>query len=130
MNPMQKLPNVRITSPLLAGIVSAFLWLCVGAVLASVIVSATSVSERTLAGATFLIHAIAALFGGVASGKRSDKRGWYHGALLGAVYAAIVLLVGFLSFDAGLGKDTALLLAATVPAAAVGGMVGVNLRRD
>ncbi|GAA3408270.1 hypothetical protein GCM10020370_43230 [Paenibacillus hodogayensis] len=97
--------------------------------LVSLIVSATNMTEDSLTGATFLIHGIASLFGGFSSGRRSDNKGWYHGALLGLIYTAIVVLVGFLSFDAGLGKDTAVMLAISLPAAAVGGMVGVNTKK-
>ena len=129
MNPIDKIPRIRITSPLLAGIVNAFVWLCVGAVLASLIVAMTSVTEQSLTAATFFIHGIASLFGGFSSGKRSGSKGWYFGALLGALYTAIVVLIGFLSFDAGIGKDTAVLLSIAVPAGAIGGMVGVNAKR-
>lgn len=129
MNPIPKLPKIRITSPLLSGIVSAFLWLCVGAVVVSLIVTVTSMSEQSLTGATFLLHGIASLFGGFSSGKRAENKGWYHGALLGALYTALVILIGFLSFDAGIGKDTAMLLGISIPAGAVGGMFGVNAKK-
>lgn len=129
MNPITKIPRVRITSPLLAGIVNAFMWLCVGAVLTSLAVTMTSITEDSLTAASFFIHGIASLFGGFSSGKRSDSKGWYNGALLGALYTVIVVLIGFLSFDAGIGKDTAVMLAIAVPAGAIGGMVGVNAKK-
>jgi putative membrane protein (TIGR04086 family) len=128
MNSIPKMPRIRITSPILSGIVNAFLWLCVGAVLASLIVAMTDVSEQLITTATFFIHGIASLFGGFSSGKRSDSKGWYHGALLGILYTALVVLIGFLSFDAGIGKDTAIMLAVSIPAGAIGGMFGVNAK--
>ncbi|RKN83819.1 TIGR04086 family membrane protein [Paenibacillus ginsengarvi] len=130
MNPIDRLPRIRITSPLLSGIVNAFMWLSVGAVLASLVVAMTSITEQSLTAATFLIHGIASLFGGFSSGKRANSKGWYYGAILGAIYTAIVVLVGFLSFDAGIGKDTAVMLSIAVPAGAIGGMVGVNAKRS
>jgi putative membrane protein (TIGR04086 family) len=129
MNPISKVPRIRITSPLLSGIVNAFVWLCVGAVLTSLVVSMTDMKEQTLTTAAFLIHGIASLFGGFSSGKRSGSKGWYHGAILGMLYTLIVVLVGFLGFDAGLGKDTAALLLIAIPAGAVGGMFGVNAKK-
>ncbi|MEF3312468.1 TIGR04086 family membrane protein [Paenibacillus sp. GYB004] len=129
MNPISKVPRIRITSPLLSGIVNAFVWLCVGAVFTSLVVSMTDMKEQTLTTAAFLIHGIASLFGGFSSGKRSESKGWYHGAILGVLYTLIVVLVGFLGFDAGLGKDTAALLLIAIPAGAVGGMFGVNAKK-
>jgi putative membrane protein (TIGR04086 family) len=126
---MAKLPRIRITSPILSGIVNAFIVLCVGAVLVSLIVSATSVSEQLLTSATYLIHAVAALCGGFSGGKRASSKGWYYGALLGALYSVLVALIGFLGFDAGIGKDTAILLASAIPAGALGGMFGVNAKK-
>lgn len=129
MNPISKVPRLRITSPLLSGIVNAFVWLCVGAVLTSLIVSMTDMKEQMLTTAAFLIHGVASLFGGFSSGKRSGNKGWYHGAILGLLYTLIVVLVGFLGFDAGLGKDTAALLLIAIPAGAIGGMFGVNAKK-
>jgi putative membrane protein (TIGR04086 family) len=129
MNPVSKLTRIRITSPLLSGVVNAFLWLCIGAVSASLIVAMTNVTEELLTTATFFIHGIASLFGGFSSGKRSGSKGWYHGALLGLLYTAIVVLIGFLSFDAGIGKDTAVMLSVSIPAGALGGMFGVNAKK-
>ncbi|PYI53315.1 TIGR04086 family membrane protein [Paenibacillus flagellatus] len=129
MNPISKLPRIRITSPLLSGIVNAFVWLCVGAVVTSLLLTMTDTSEESVTTATFVIHGIASLFGGFSSGKRAGSRGWYHGAILGILYTAIVVLVGFLGFDAGIGQDTAILLALSVPAGALGGMIGVNTKK-
>lgn len=130
MNLIPKVPRIRITSPLLSGIVNAFLWLCVGAVLASLVVAMTNVAEELMATAAFVIHGFASLFGGFSSGKRADSKGWYHGALLGLLYTFVVVLIGFLSFDAGIGRDTAAMLAISVPAGAIGGMFGVNAKGD
>lgn len=128
MNPIAKIPRIRITSPLLSGVVNAFICLCVGAVLVSLIVAMTNISEELLTSATFIIHGIASLCGGYSSGKRASSKGWYYGALLGLIYTVLVVLVGFLGFDAGIGKDTFVMLSVAIPAGALGGMAGVNAK--
>lgn len=129
MNPIPKMTRIRITSPILAGIVNAFVWLCVGAVLISLLMNMTNVKEEKLTVFAFALHAIACAAGGFSSGKRADSKGWYYGALLGLVYTTIVALVGFLGFDAGVGLETLALLGISLGLGMIGGMVGVNARR-
>lgn len=128
MSSFPKIPRFRITSPLLSGTVTAFVWLCIGAVVASLIVVMTDIREETVSLAAFLIHGIASVFGGFSSGRRAGSKGWYHGFVLGIVYTLIVVLVGFLGFDAGMGRDTAILLSIAAFAGTFGGMIGVNAK--
>lgn len=129
MNPIERFPRFRITSPLLSGVVNAFIWLCIGAVVTSLIVTMTNMTEQSLTRAAYIIHGIACACGGFSSGKRSGSKGWYHGLLLGILYTVLVVLVGFLGFDAGLGPDTAILFGSAVAAGVLGGMVGVNAKK-
>ncbi|ALS23205.1 MULTISPECIES: TIGR04086 family membrane protein [Paenibacillus] len=116
-------------SPLLSGLTYAVGVMLIGTLIASLILLATDIPEDSWRKTTWMIHSLAMLIGGMVSGKRSGSRGWYQGILLGALYVAVVWLVGFLAYDSGLTKDTLILAGLAVPSGAIGGMIGVNLKR-
>ncbi|MDF2670320.1 MAG: hypothetical protein K0R67_2626 [Paenibacillus sp.] len=126
MNSITKVPRLRITSPLLSGLVNATVCLLIGMVVLSMFLAWTDMKEQSLSAWVYIIHAIASAIGGLGSGKRAEQKGWYHGGLAGAIYGVIILLAGFLGFDAHFGAQTFALLALSFACGALGGMVGVN----
>jgi putative membrane protein (TIGR04086 family) len=126
MNSFTKVPRLRITSPLLSGLVNATISLFVGMIVLSMILAWTDLKEQSLSAWVYIIHAVASVIGGMASGKRADNKGWYHGGMAGILYGIIILLAGFLGFDAHFGAQTLALLALSFACGALGGMVGVN----
>jgi putative membrane protein (TIGR04086 family) len=124
------LQRIKISSPLLAGIVNAFILLCLGAVIISFLMAWTDLKEDRTASFAFALHALACLFGGFSSGKRAQSKGWYHGALVGIVYTVIVALVGFLGYDSSIGTDTLALLGIAAAGGMLGGMIGVNAKKS
>ncbi|MNC76380.1 hypothetical protein D3C75_1280890 [compost metagenome] len=79
---------------------------------------------------TYIIHGIAAAFGGLTAGRRASSRGWYQGALTGALYGITVLLIGFLALDSAPSVMDCLWILAAAGIAALGGMFGVNLQKS
>lgn len=126
MNSFTKVPRIRITSPLLSGLISAAIVLLVGLLVLSILLTWTNMKEQSLTAWVYIIHALASAFGGLSSGKRADKKGWYHGGLAGVIYSVIILLAGFLGFDAGLDAATLAVLSLCFASGALGGMIGVN----
>lgn len=124
-------PNPKapvIGYPLLAGIVFALIWLAVGALALSLLLHFTGMRESELGSYALIVHAICSLAGGFASGKRSEKKGWYNGGMLGLLYGIIVIIVSFLAANGGFAWDSLIMLGTALLAGAFGGMVGVNLR--
>ncbi len=119
----------QLTSPLLAGIVFSVIWLAAGALILSLLLHLTSLKEGNLDTYTLLVHGISALFGGLTAGKRSAKRGWYSGALVGALYFIIIIIISFLAANTSITLHSLVMLAVVLLAAAFGGMVGVNLKK-
>jgi len=118
-----------ISSPILAGVAFSIIWLAIGALVLSILLHFTSMKEAELNNSTLFVHAFAALAGGLTAGKRSEKKGWYYGVIMGVVYSLIVIIVSFLASNIAPSGRSALLLGAALLAGALGGMIGVNLRR-
>ncbi|GMK38358.1 hypothetical protein PCCS19_14120 [Paenibacillus sp. CCS19] len=129
MNPIKNVSKVNVSSPMLGGALTACIWLGAGALLLSLILKFSSMQETSLPMYAMTIHGCASFAGGFASGKRSGRKGWYFGGGLGILYALIIILIGFLSVNAGFSSHTWNLLAVVIPAGAIGGMIGVNLKK-
>ncbi|CAG7655230.1 TIGR04086 family membrane protein [Paenibacillus allorhizosphaerae] len=117
------------SSPLFSGLMYAGLFMLVGTLLASLIMLGTNVPESSWLSSALFIHGVAMFIGGISSGKRGGSKGWYHGGLLGIVYAVIVWIIGFLAYDAGLTKELMYLTGVAFAAGALGGMIGVNMKK-
>ena len=79
---------------------------------------------------TYIVHGIAAAFGGLTAGRRATSKGWYQGSLTGAFYGIIVLLIGFLALDSAPSGVDLLWVLAAAAIGALGGMFGVNLQKS
>jgi putative membrane protein (TIGR04086 family) len=129
MNPIHKVNQTRISSPLLSGLVYALSMMIIGTIVISFILYFTSTQESSLPSLTVIMHAVSLFIGGWVSGKRAQNRGWYHGGILSLFYSAILFTVGFLAYDAGLNLHSLKLLALLVASGALGGILGVNSRK-
>ncbi|PZE19451.1 TIGR04086 family membrane protein [Paenibacillus xerothermodurans] len=116
-------------SPLFSGLLYAVIFMLLGTVMTSMLMMATNLEENALHSYTLSVHGVAMFVGGMISGKRAGSKGWYHGGLLGVVYSMIVWMVGFLSYDTGFSSDTVFLVGLSFVAGALGGMIGVNLKK-
>ena len=126
MEPIKKTTTVQFTSPLFTGMVYAFITMAISSLLYSFVLSFTNQSEDSLTFFAYLIHALAIFVGSYACGKRTSSKGWYHGGILGLVYAVIIIVIGFLSFDNGISLHTLFALIAAYLIGAFGGILGVN----
>ncbi|XEC93145.1 TIGR04086 family membrane protein [Paenibacillus tarimensis] len=126
---MNQVPKVRITSPLISGIVYAAVWLGTGALILSLALHFSGLKESELPQYAYIIHAFSTLAGGFVSGKRAGRSGWYNGFLLGLIYGILVILIGFLAMDTLLTVRSVVMLAMTSASGAIGGMIGVNAKK-
>ncbi|WP_248927369.1 TIGR04086 family membrane protein [Paenibacillus hamazuiensis] len=129
MIPINKVKQVRPSSPVFSGLLYALVTMAIGTVVTSLILFSTSMQESSLLGYAYGIHALSLFVGGLTAGRRSETRGWYHGGLLGLLYSTIIFIVAFLAYDAGFSKQTLILLGLTFASGAIGGIIGVNARR-
>lgn len=129
MIPINNVPKVKISSPLLSGLTYALIYMTIGTLLTALLLFLTSMQESSLLNISYIIHGISLFAGGMVSGKRSGQRGWYHGGILGIIYSAIILIIGFLTYDSGIDKNSLILLIETFLCGALGGILGVNSKK-
>ncbi|MBO2943421.1 TIGR04086 family membrane protein [Paenibacillus sp. F411] len=129
MESIRRLITLRITNPILSGLLHAFIWMFIGAFALSMLLWASSLSEEDLSLYTFVVHGAAAWFGGLASGRRSGSKGWYYGLVTGLLYGILLLIIGFLALNSFISASDMTLLGIVIGAGALGGMFGVNLRK-
>ncbi|CAM4366414.1 TIGR04086 family membrane protein [Paenibacillus tarimensis] len=134
VNPMKNaskgVTHVRNGSSLLVGTVTAMIWLMAGALLLSVLLRYSNLQESSLQLYAWILHSLSALAGGFAAGRKTESKGWYQGAVTGVIYALLIIVTGFLAANAPFTTETFMLLAAAVPAGALGGMFGVGTKNN
>jgi putative membrane protein (TIGR04086 family) len=129
LNPIQKVNQVRVSSPMLSGLLYALIMMVLGTLIVSLLLLWSNVQKSSLPTYGKIIHGIAVFVGGWVAGKRAGSRGWYYGGILGLLYAAIVWIVGFLAFDNSLDLTSLALLAGSFAIGALGGMLGINSKK-
>ncbi len=118
---------MRSTSTsVITGLVSTFGLVLIGSLITALLLAFTSLREGTLPYFTYTINVISLLVGGFITGRRCGGKGWYYGGLTGAAYFLLVLLVGFLGFDAPMQFSSLFYLLGAFIVAAAGGVIGVN----
>ncbi len=120
----------RIANPVLSGLCRSFLWMLMGAFVLSLLLWGSGLKEQDLSMYTYIVHGVAAAFGGLTAGRRATSKGWYQGSLTGAFYGIIVLLIGFLALDSSPSSIDLLWILAATAIGALGGMFGVNLQKS
>lgn len=130
MNSVKQAPKpLLISSQLLAGVIFSLLWLAAGALLLSLLLHFTTMQESNLGSYTLIIHAFSSLAGGFTAGKRSERKGWSNGGMLGILYGLIVIIISFLASDASITLHSFTIVGAALVSGAFGGMIGVNLKK-
>ena len=117
-----------LRSPLLAGLLTVWLFVFIGALITALLLNFTNVQEHTFNYFSYTINIVALLIGGWIAGRKSGQRGWYYGAATGLLYAILVFLIGMLAFDTALDWKNLVHFASAVVIAALGGIFGVNMR--
>ncbi|TFE30726.1 TIGR04086 family membrane protein [Cohnella luojiensis] len=126
MNSLSRVFGLRNASPVASGLYWSGIWLAIGAIVLSVMLMGSSLSEHNMLPWVFGVHGCASLAGGFVSAKRSGRRGWYFGMANGLLYTLLLLMISFLATDANWTSTVPILLLITCLTGAFGGMLGVN----
>jgi putative membrane protein (TIGR04086 family) len=126
MSTMFRLIGLRSASPVVSGLYWSGIWLAFGAIVLSILLMGTNLSEFNLLPWVLCIHGFASLAGGFVAAKRSGKRGWYYGMANGLLYTVLLFMISFLATDARMSVLVPILLMITCLAGTFGGMLGVN----
>ncbi|MFC5402050.1 TIGR04086 family membrane protein [Cohnella soli] len=126
MRTFSRFLSLRNASPVVSGLYWSGIWLALGALLLSALLTNSSFSESGMLPWVFGVHGCSALAGGFVSAKRSGRRGWYFGMANGLLYTLLLMTISFLATDASWTTAVPLLLLITCLSGAFGGMLGVN----
>ena len=96
--------------------------------LAAVIMSSSDVPEGYAAIAADTAVIVSSLAAGTAAAKVLKMRGLMVGIVMGAVYYAVLMIVGLIFFNTELTAAAATRLIMIVISSAIGGVLGVNVR--
>lgn len=118
-----------LSIPLIAGLTYSLIWLAVGALILSLLLQFTGLRESALAIVSYVVHGFATLVGGLTAGRRTEAKGWYQGSTLGVMYGIIIMIISFLASNISPSIDSFIQLATMVGCGALGGMVGVNMKK-
>ena len=117
------------SASVVTGLLFTFGLVLVGSLVTALLLSLTDLRENSLPYFTYAINIVGLLIGGMVTGRKCGAKGWYYGGLTGISYFALVLLIGFLGFDAPLQIVTLLYLVGAFVVSAAGGIIGVNMAR-
>ena len=90
----------------------------------------TSIPENTIIPVIIAICGISVVIGSIASSKKIKKQGLINGSLVGLIYIFVIyLLSSFVEGDFGVNLTSIIMMVVTVTFGALGGIIGVNLKR-
>ncbi|GGA40325.1 hypothetical protein GCM10007416_11620 [Kroppenstedtia guangzhouensis] len=116
-------------SPLLTGITVVLGTVLSGSLILAVLLRFSAVAEADLPYFTYGINGVALLSGGWLAGRRAGYKGWLYGGITGILYVLIILIIGFLAFDASMRVQPFLFTVCATGLSALGGIFGVSTRR-
>jgi putative membrane protein (TIGR04086 family) len=129
MNSMNKTVQTQSFNSVFTGLLYSFISMGIITIMVSLFLLLTSMKEESLSVLIYFIHGISLMIGGFVTGKRIEKKGWYYGGLTGVIYSLIILLVGFLGFDASMNLITLSIFILSFSSGALGGIIGVNSKK-
>lgn len=90
----------------------------------------TEFPESMIGSAVVITTIISIMFGGTCTARRAKTRGWLNGAIAGLMYMIILYLVSSMSGKGfGINKYVVVMMLVGAVAGAIGGIVGINLKK-
>ena len=118
-------------SPLIMGVIVAFLLSLLFTLLMSAIYTWTNISESTLPYSAYTINVIATLFGSVTAARQAGKKGWLYGGGTALTFSLLLAIIGSLiDLSASFQAQTLARILILVMIGVFGGVIGVQFRRN
>ena len=118
--------GMKNTHPILIGLLYTYAIAIVGALIFTLLLYWTSISDAKIPLVSYVITAVSLMIGGYITGRRAGERGWYYGGLMGIIYGIILVFIVFLAFNAPINLRSLVLLLLTFLFGAFVGIIGVN----
>lgn len=118
-----------LQSPWLLG--QCWIWgiILLGSFLLAIVFNFTSFPSSQMNLFAYALNIVAISAGGFFTAKKSKQKGWLYGGLQGIIYSALIMMIGFLAFDAHLSIHPLIFVLGAFGFGAVGGMIGVYQAR-
>jgi putative membrane protein (TIGR04086 family) len=117
----------RIGTAVVYGIVTIFLLAALISFFLSLILKWTNVQESSLTWVIFAGSLLSVFIGGFVAGGKGKEKGWFIGGITSLLFTFIVFLFQFLGLEKAFTLEQWLYHLSFFVAAALGGIVGVNM---
>lgn len=117
----------RLGSALVYGVATIFVLAALVSFVFSLLLKWTDIHESSLTWIIFAISVISMFIGGIVAGGKSQEKGWLAGGLTSLLFTALIFLFQFLGIEKPFTAEQWLYHLVFFVAAALGGIVGVNL---
>ncbi|OQP06292.1 hypothetical protein B1690_09095 [Geobacillus sp. 46C-IIa] len=117
----------RLGSALVYGVATIFVLAALISFVFSLLLKWTDIHESSLTWVIFTVSVISMFIGGIVAGGKSQEKGWLAGGLTSLLFTALIFLFQFLGIEKPFTAEQWLYHLVFFVAAALGGIVGVNL---
>ncbi|RPF55519.1 TIGR04086 family membrane protein [Aquisalibacillus elongatus] len=112
------------------GVVTVIALMLVSSLIIALLVNFTDMSSSAFSWTSFITSVLVLIVGGFYGGRKSEEKGWLTGIIVGVIYIIGIMIYQFLAQDAWMYESQALYFLIFIVAAIVGGMLGVNTRKN
>ena len=118
-------------SPLILGVIMAFILSLVFTLLMSAMYTWTNISESTLPYSAYTINALSTLFGAFAAARYAGKKGWLYGGGTAFTFSLLLAIIGSLiDLSASFQAQTLARMLILILIGVFGGVIGVQFRKQ
>lgn len=115
---------------ILRGSILSIVLTIAGLLIYSIILVNTEISENTINYVVIGIASISILIGSILSVSKIAKKGIFNGAIVGGIYVIVIyLLSSTINSNFNINLSAIILMAASIIAGMIGGIIGVNMKR-
>jgi len=115
---------------LIKGVVTSYLFTFLSFLVFALVLSFTNIPDATMPGMILLISIISILLGAATCTRAAQTQGWLWGGIVGFIYAIVIyLLSSFLVTGFATPLSTVYLIFGYMATGAVGGIIGINMKK-
>ena len=115
---------------LIKSVIVAILFTIILFLVFALIISFTDITEASADTMVTVATIIGVIISGIISAYGASSKGWLSGSIGGLFYIFIVWLTGLISgYSVSFSKSTAVILALSIVFGAIGGIIGINMKR-
>ncbi|MFC4769687.1 TIGR04086 family membrane protein [Effusibacillus consociatus] len=115
-------------APVLHGLIYAFAVAFGAILLATMLLTWSSIPEAKLPVIVYIINLASVLTGSFVAARRTGEKGWYYGGLTGLFYSVAITILGFMLVSASFTLHNLVQIALLSSIGGLGGIIGVNTK--